>query len=119
MIINRYDPDALHEAFGIDMSSVEGLGVGAGWGRVAPGRSSDSHHHDETELFVVVAGSGEFVAGTERYAAEPGTVALFEPFESHVLHNTGTTDLVFLTQYWRDAERAMASARSTARKSFG
>ncbi|MGP3948150.1 class I tRNA ligase family protein [Streptomyces sp. 7N604] len=119
MIINTYDPSALYEAFGIEMSSVEGLGVGAGWGRVAPGRSSDSHHHDETECFVVVAGRGEFVVDGERYVAEPGTVALFEPFESHVLENTGDSDLVFLTQYWRDADRALRSALSPERKSFG
>ena len=36
MIISSYDPRALHQAFGIGMSDVEGLGVGAGWGRVAP-----------------------------------------------------------------------------------
>lgn len=119
MIINRYDPNMLHEAFGIEMSTFKGLGVGAGWGRVAPGRSSDSHHHDETEFFVIVEGCGEFVVDGERYVAEPGTAALFEPFESHVLENTGGMDLVFLTQYWRDADRALRSAGSPARKSFG
>ncbi|WP_405773634.1 class I tRNA ligase family protein [Streptomyces sp. NBC_00859] len=119
MIINTYDPEALHSAFGIEMSSIEGLGVGAGWGRVAPGRSSDSHHHDETEFFAIIAGRGEFVVDGERSPAEPGTVALFEPFESHVLHNTGATDLIFLTQYWRDAGRALRSAGSAERKGFG
>jgi methionyl-tRNA synthetase len=119
VIIDTYDPGALHEAFGIDMSSVDGIGVGTGWGRVAPGRSSDSHHHDETEFFVIVAGRGEIEADGERYPAEPGTVALFEPFESHVLTNTGDTDLVFLTQYWRDADRAVASAGSGRRAGFG
>ncbi|MEV3991475.1 class I tRNA ligase family protein [Streptomyces sp. NPDC049837] len=119
MIINTYDPGVLHEAFGIDMSSIDGIGVGAGWGRVAPGRSSDSHHHDETEFFVIVAGRGEFEVDGERHPAEPGTVVLFEPFESHVLTNTGDTDLVFLTQYWRDAGRALAAAGDGERAAFG
>ncbi|MCZ9354125.1 class I tRNA ligase family protein [Streptomyces mutabilis] len=119
MIINKYDRDALHEAFGIEMSSIDGLGVGAGWGRVAPGSRSDGHHHDETECFVIVAGRGDLLVDGERHGVEPGTVAVFEPFESHVLENTGDTDLVFLTQYWRDADRALKSATSSDPKAAG
>ncbi|MFF5336693.1 class I tRNA ligase family protein [Streptomyces sp. NPDC013181] len=119
MIINTYDDNVLSEAFGIDMSDVPGLGVGAGWGRVAPGAASDSHQHDETEFFVIVRGSGELVVDGRRHPAAPGTVVLFEPFESHVLENTGDTDLVFFTQYWRDAGRALTSALNPERKSFG
>ncbi|MFF5706529.1 class I tRNA ligase family protein [Streptomyces sp. NPDC012794] len=121
MIIASYDADVLEQAFGIDMSDVEGLGTGAGWGRVAAGGATDGHHHDETELFVVVSGRGEFVVDGERHPAAPGTVVLFEPFESHVLRNTAAdgSDLVFLTQYWRDAGRAAASACAPAREGFG
>ncbi|SES04844.1 methionyl-tRNA synthetase [Streptomyces sp. yr375] len=119
MIIDTYDDSVLEDAFGIDMSDIEGLGTGAGWGRVRPGHASDSHQHDETEMFVIVAGEGEFVVDGRRHPARPGTVALFEPFESHVLENTGATDVVFLTQYWRDPDRALRSAADTGRKSFG
>lgn len=119
MIFNRYDAEDLHPAFGILMNSVEGLGVGAGWGRVAPGQASTSHRHDETEFFVIVQGQGDFVVDGRRYPAEPGTLALFEPFEAHVLENTGDTDIVFLTQYWRDSARALASARNQERMAFG
>ncbi|MFH7596478.1 class I tRNA ligase family protein [Streptomyces racemochromogenes] len=126
MIIARYDDDVLEQAFGIDMSAVGGLGTGAGWGRVAPGRATDEHHHDETELFVIVSGRGEFVIDGERHEAVPGTVVLFEPFESHVLRNTSPqdsagngTDLVFFTQYWRDAERAARAASAPVRTGFG
>lgn len=115
MILNHYSESELSEAFGIDMSSVEGLGVGAGWGRVAPGVSSTSHQHDETEFFVIVAGEGELSVDGGTHPARPGTVALFEPFESHTLTNTGETDLVFFTQYWRDSARARASALSRIR----
>ncbi|WP_051795529.1 class I tRNA ligase family protein [Streptomyces sp. NRRL S-87] len=119
MIIASYDADVLEQAFGIDMSSVEGLGTGAGWGRVAPGVTSERHHHDETELFVVVAGTGEFAVDGATHPAAPGTVILFEPFETHVLTNTGEADLIFFTQYWRDAERAMTSAGNEERRGFG
>ncbi|MFG3226854.1 class I tRNA ligase family protein [Kitasatospora sp. NPDC048194] len=123
MILSSYDEGVLHEAFGIDMSSIEGIaggqGSGAGWGRVAPGVSSELHRHDETEFFVIVAGRGEFEVGGERHPAVPGTVALFEPFETHVLHNTGADDLVFVTQYWRDAERAARAATAPAGTGFG
>ncbi|MGW1616086.1 class I tRNA ligase family protein [Streptomyces sp. NPDC002285] len=119
MITSTYDPRALEPAFGIGMSGVEGLGTGAGWGRVEPGGASTSHQHDETEFFVIVAGQGEFVVDGRRHPARPGTLALFEPFESHVLENTGDTDLVFLTQYWRDPVRAMRSAGEQERLTFG
>ena len=115
MILNRYSESELTEAFGIDMSSVDGLGVGAGWGRVAPGASSTSHQHDETEFFVIVIGEGELHIDGAVHPARPGTVVLFEPFESHVITNTGEVDLVFFTQYWRDAARAQASATSRSR----
>ncbi|MEU8464676.1 class I tRNA ligase family protein [Streptomyces sp. NPDC029003] len=119
MIIASYDADVLEQAFGIDMSGVEGLGTAAGWGRVAPGRATDGHRHDETELFVIVRGRGEFVTDGGRHPAAPGTVVLFEPFEAHVLENTSEGDLVFFTQYWRDAGRAALSAAAPVRKGFG
>lgn len=115
MILNYYSESELSEAFGIDMSSVDGLGVGAGWGRVAPGVTSTSHQHDETEFFVIVAGAGELNVDGRKHPAKPGTVVLFEPFESHTITNTGETDLVFFTQYWRDSARARASAQSRVR----
>lgn len=115
MILNYYRESELSEAFGIDMSSVEGLGVGAGWGRVAPGVTAVSHQHDETEFLVIVAGAGELTVDGRTHPARPGSVVLFEPFESHTITNTGETDLIFFTQYWRDAARARASAFSRTR----
>ncbi|HEX6873809.1 MAG TPA: class I tRNA ligase family protein [Micromonosporaceae bacterium] len=113
MIIRLYDEGALHKIFGILMSSIDGLGVGAGdieigagWGRVVPGNQSDAHQHDETETFVIVSGTGELIVDGHRHPAYPGVVAQFEPFETHVIENTGDEDLVFVTLYWRDPGRA-------------
>ncbi|MGA5900193.1 class I tRNA ligase family protein [Streptomyces venetus] len=121
MKITHYEPGALSAAFGIDMSSVEGFGPGAGWGRVPAGGASDPHQHDETEVFVIVQGTGDLVVDGERTPAAPGTVAMFEPFETHVIENTGSDDLLFFDLYWRDPAHAARAAAADAadRRRFG
>lgn len=106
MIFSKYDVNDLSNAFGIDMSSIDGFGVGAGWGRVKPGVSSSPHQHDETETFVIVAGTGDLIVDGRRHHVSPGSVIQFEAFETHVIENTGTSDLIFATLYWRDSGRA-------------
>ncbi len=107
----------LAPAFGIDMASIEafaGAGVVAGsYGRVAPGRETAAHHHDETEAFVVLAGRGEVVSGAQPQAVGPGTVVVFEPFENHVLRNLGDQELLFVDLYWRDSERTAQAAKAS------
>ncbi|GAA3440083.1 hypothetical protein GCM10018954_097060 [Kutzneria kofuensis] len=114
MIIDRYDAARLSEAFGIRMSAVPAAPVGAGWGRVEPGGRSTPHQHDEIEVFVVVSGTGEIEADGRRHPVGPGTLVVFEPFETHVAINTGDTDLVFGDLYWRDSARATEAARAAA-----
>ncbi|KPC58426.1 class I tRNA ligase family protein [Streptomyces chattanoogensis] len=121
MKIDTFDPAALSAAFGIDMSTIDLPGVaglGAGWGRVAPGRRSDAHQHDETEMFVIVSGTGEVVVDGARHPVGPGTVITFDPFEAHVLDNTGDEDVVFVTCYWRDPRHAAEAATRTGRRRF-
>src|SRR5215470_19478823 len=101
MIVSRYDVDALSDAFGIEMSAITGLQVGASWGRVRPGRRSHADRHDETETFVFVRGSGVVEVDGVRVVVGPGTAIQFEPFETHTAQATGDTDLVFVTFYWR------------------
>jgi len=124
VIISRYDADSLHRSFGIDlgeidMGAVESFGVGANWGRVAPGRRSDPHQHDETETFVIVSGHGDIIVDGGRSPVSPGMALQFEPFETHYLDNTGTDDLLFATFYWRDSPRASRKAPETDRRRFG
>jgi methionyl-tRNA synthetase len=123
LIINEYDAAALHEAFGIDMGSmdlgpIEERGVGGGWGRVAPGGRSNAHQHDEIETFVIVTGHGDLIVNSERRQVAPGTVIQFEPFETHHLENTGAQDLLFATFYWRNPDRAARAAVAPGRRSF-
>ncbi|MFC9435380.1 class I tRNA ligase family protein [Nocardia sp. NPDC057030] len=120
MIINRFDTAELHAAFGIDMSSIDGFGFGAGWARVAPGRQSDPHQHDETELFLVVSGHGDVIVDGARHPVSPGMAVLFDPFETHVVENTGQAELVFFDLYWRDPSRAARAATGRSdRRRFG
>lgn len=124
MITSTYDADHLHRSFGIDlgdidMGAVESFGVGANWGRVAPGRHSDPHQHDETETFVIVSGQADLIVDGQRTPVSAGMVLQFEPFETHYLDNTGHTDLLFATFYWRDAPRAARTAVRPDRRRFG
>ena len=120
MKISNYGAAEFHQVYGITMADIEGLGVGAGWGVVAPGGASDAHQHDETETFVIVAGTGVLRIDGREYPALPGTVVQFEAFETHVIRNTGDTDLLFTTFYWRDPVRAAErSLQPAARRRFG
>ncbi|MFG2977951.1 class I tRNA ligase family protein [Streptomyces sp. NPDC048331] len=119
MNVSVFSTEELHQAFGIEMSSVAEMSAGAGWGRVAPGVTSDPHQHDEIEMFVVVAGTGWVVFDGRRIRVEPGTVCQFEPFETHVVENDGDVDLVFFDLYWRDpASAAEAAAAGGTRRRF-
>lgn len=111
--------------FGIDMAAIGELvaadrtgGAGtiaADFGRIAPGGETAPHNHDEAEAFIVLAGQGMVVADGTAHPVGPGAVALFEPFESHVLRNTGDDELHFVDVYWRDAERAVRAAADHGR----
>lgn len=124
MITSTYDPSSLERSFGIDlgeidMGAVESMGVGAAWGRVAPGRHSDPHQHDETETFVIVSGHGDLIVDGKRTPLAPKMVIQFEPFETHYIDNTGSEDILFATWYWRDADRASRVAGRADRRRFG
>lgn len=124
MILSTYDQGSLlHHSFGIelgdiDMGAVESMGVFSAWGRIAPGKQSDPHQHDETETFVIVSGHGDLIVDAKTTPVSTGTVIQFEPFETHYLRNHGPADLVFATFYWRDSIRASKVAVSGDRRRF-
>jgi methionyl-tRNA synthetase len=121
--VSTFSAAALRESYGIDTSAVEmgpagQLGVGAAWGSVPPGARSMANQHDEIETWVIVAGSGEVIVDAQRYPVGPAMVIQFEPFETHFLGNTGQTDLVFATFYWRDSVRAVRVAGGAEHRRF-
>lgn len=124
MRISTYGPDAPDAAHGIAVAAVEAgsatrLGVGAAWVSVAPGARSDAHQHDETETWVFISGTGELTVDAEHHPVSASTVAQFEPFETHSVENTGETDLLFVSFYWRDGERAVRAANDPGHRRFG
>jgi methionyl-tRNA synthetase len=124
VILSVYDGATPHRSYGIDLSeidmgAVESMGVGAAWAKVTAGRHSDPHQHDETETFVIVSGHGDLVVDGKVIGVSAGTVAQFEPFETHYLRNPGPDDLVFATFYWRDSPRASRRAGGGDTRRFG
>jgi methionyl-tRNA synthetase len=124
LILSTYDAGALHRSFGIelgdiDMGAVESMGVGAAWGKIAPGEHSDPHQHDETETFVIVSGHGDLIVDAKTTPIASGMMIQFEPFETHYLRNTGSADLLFATFYWRDSIRAAKVAIAGEDRRFG
>jgi methionyl-tRNA synthetase len=102
----------------LDPGGAADLGVGASWGRVAPGVRSQAHQHDETEVWVLVAGGGDLVVDGAEYRIEAGAVVRFDPFETHYVTNNGETDLVLASFFWRDTTRAAAAAGRSVRRRF-
>ncbi|MFC6880362.1 class I tRNA ligase family protein [Actinomadura yumaensis] len=119
MIISAYEAADLDGALGIEMGSIDRTATPAAWARVAPGGRSDPDRHDECEIWVIVQGVGDVVVDAGRHRVTAGTVVAYEPFETHVVENTGDTDLVFVTFYWRDAGRAQAAAGRRGGRRFG
>lgn len=125
MKITRFEEGAFEQAFGIDVASIGAIpisapdargraAIAAGFGRIAPGGETAPHRHDEAEAFLIVSGEGEVIGADGAQAVGPGAFVQFEPFERHVLRNTGEVELRFLDLYWRDHALAAATAATPA-----
>lgn len=120
MWVSDMEEEKLRAAFGIDMASIgkhgtrNGNNVFAAYGVVRPGQTSTHHRHDEAELFVVVSGEGQIIADDGAHTVRAGSVVFSEPFDAHVLRNTGNDDLRFATFYWRDDRTRAARAHTQA-----
>lgn len=112
MKLSQYSAAEFQPRFGIAMAQAASLRAGteSAWGVIPPNGRSDLHRHDESESFVILTGRGEVEIDGARVAVRQGDVITFEPFESHIVHNTGDADLVLLDLYWRDPEAAAVAA---------
>ena len=113
MHIMNIEQAKFSSAFGIDMAKIladKESSVSAAWGIVPVGGETTPHKHDEIEAFVILSGAGEIILDGQKHAVSAGTVIVFEPFEKHVLKNTGVETLRFTDFYWRNtAQRVVAS----------
>jgi methionyl-tRNA synthetase len=91
MRIQRIKADDLAPAFGILMAALDFNGeladqpLGVSVGVVPPGGETTAHRHDETELIVVIDGSGRIRTDDVEACVGPGHAILFDPFETHTL----------------------------------
>ncbi|MBN9047688.1 MAG: class I tRNA ligase family protein [Rhizobiales bacterium] len=118
MRVSEFNEQALTEAFGILMASIDltsSFHVGGSYGLVAPGTESTLHRHDEAELFVIISGEGLVVGdASDVKPVKAGDVIIIEPFEKHVLRNSGEETLVFVDLYWRDPQLALTRSETAA-----
>lgn len=64
---------------------------------LASGQSVEAHSHESMyEIFYIEKGRGRMIVNGKPIALRPGVCVTVEPKETHVLTNTGTTNLEFL-----------------------
>ena len=101
---------SLREHLGISMEPLDGM-----IGIISPGECSTPHRHHESELFIVLEGSGIFDDGNGKTEnIEIGSIILSNSFDEHSLNNSGSKDLVFVSLWWnsRQAEQVSLKKRS-------
>jgi quercetin dioxygenase-like cupin family protein len=76
---------------------LEATTLGARMWRLAPGQASTKHRHEtQTELYVVLAGSGRIRIGHELFTLEPLSSALVEPDVVRQVFNDTDADALWL-----------------------
>jgi quercetin dioxygenase-like cupin family protein len=74
---------------------------GAIWVVVGPGKTVDSHNHDEEETFIVIDGRATLKLEGRETALQKGDVAYIPRFAEHELRNLSATEpFVFVDIYW-------------------
>ncbi|WP_375411107.1 cupin domain-containing protein [uncultured Bradyrhizobium sp.] len=74
---------------------------GAIWAIVEPGKTVDSHSHDEEETFIVIGGCATLKLDGQTTTLQPGDVAYIPRFARHELQNRSATEpFVFVNIYW-------------------
>ena len=121
MRLTTMEQAAFSAAYGIEMASVEGLEAptaSIALGRVAVGGETAAHKHDEAEAFIVLRGRGDVIVDGVGHPVAAGSVAVFEPFETHTLRNRGEEPLEFVDLFWRDSDRALRAAPKTGAERY-
>lgn len=73
--------------------------------RIQPGEATDADFHNQSELFVVVTGSGSLTAGGETTSIREGEIFTLPRKVEHVIKNTGGAVLTFVSVWWPRTEQ--------------
>ena len=87
-------------------------------GQVDIGEKSHIHNHFEVEVFFFLSGKGVVHADGKQIEVKQGMSVRVPPFINHVLENTGSEPLKFVSFYWSEglSDLPAASTQHTAHK---
>jgi mannose-6-phosphate isomerase-like protein (cupin superfamily) len=100
---DRYSESYLHEF--PELPELEEAPFGGMICCIQPGAVTDPDFHDQSELFVVVTGSGSVIAGNEVSDIHAGQIFALPRKVEHVIKNTGDTVLTFVSVWWPRTEQ--------------
>lgn len=95
---DRFTESYLHEL--PELGELKEAPFGGMICRIEPGEATDQDFHDQSELFVVATGAGSLITDSETVAIHTGEVFTLPAKVPHVIKNTGTTVLTFVSVWW-------------------
>jgi mannose-6-phosphate isomerase-like protein (cupin superfamily) len=95
---DRFSEAYMHE-FG-ELSELKEAPFGSMICQVEPGQATDEDFHNQSELFVVVTGTGSLIADNETVNINTGDVFTLQRKVPHVIKNTADTPLIFVSVWW-------------------
>lgn len=99
----RLRNDRFLEAYLHELPELAGLAdapFGAMICRIEAGAATDPDLHNQSELFVVVTGEGTLLTGDEQTDVRAGDAFALPRQVEHVIRNTGTEVLTFVSMWW-------------------
>lgn len=99
---DRFSESYLHEL--PELPGLEEAPFGGMICGIQPGEATDPDFHNQSELFVVVAGSGSLMAQGESRGICAGDIFALPRKVEHVIRNTGSTVLTFVSVWWPRTE---------------
>ena len=101
---DRFSESYLHEF--PELPELEEAPFGGMICRIQPGEVSDPDFHNQSELFLVVTGGGSLIAEGETSDIHAGDIFALPRKVEHVVKNTGSTVLTFISVWWPRTEPA-------------
>lgn len=98
----RFSESYLHELS--ELTELREAPFGGMICHIEPGKATDPDFHNQDELFVVVAGNGSLITADETTDVHTGDVFSLPRKIEHVIKNTGSTVLTFVSVWWPRVE---------------